>query len=118
MFQYDMLSTAIHRCLKIRDLPLFHGGNRGSNPLGDANLLKWLITGDAERLTNSHKKRGWTKADWGVLAHTRAGLELQTAGWLRASANRSQAESQFSGSREERLRGIDEDRFRYLRQCR
>jgi len=86
--------------------------------LGDANLLKWLITGDAERLTNSHKKRGWTKADWGVLAHTRAGLELQTAGWLRASANRSQAESQFSGSREERLRGIDEDRFRYLRQCR
>ena len=38
----------------------FHGGNRGSNPLGDANQTSSLETHRGERLTNLSQRRGWT----------------------------------------------------------
>jgi hypothetical protein len=44
------VSAAIRRTAKIAFLPLFHGGNTGSNPVGDANCRAWeLLLGVATR---------------------------------------------------------------------
>jgi hypothetical protein len=37
------VSTAVHGKPKASLLPLFHGGNRGSNPLGDAIKINQLV---------------------------------------------------------------------------
>jgi hypothetical protein len=37
------MSMVVHSWVEIGSLPPFHGGNRGSNPLGDARLIKHLF---------------------------------------------------------------------------
>ena len=41
--QYNNVSIALHRPPKTAHLPLSHGGNTGSNPVGDANKINKLM---------------------------------------------------------------------------
>jgi hypothetical protein len=58
----------------------FHGGNRGSNPLGDAKYFNWLIHYRSDRPSGIRQiygigapGRGWTDADDGAKAEQRRG---------------------------------------------
>jgi hypothetical protein len=42
LFQFVAVFAAGHCCT---DLRFSHGGNTGSNPVGDANKIKYLLTG-------------------------------------------------------------------------
>jgi len=55
----------VHHKLKNGVLSLSHGGNTGSNPVGDANNFKLLGRHSAKRLTNFSQRRGWTWTDKG-----------------------------------------------------
>ena len=59
-----MRSAAWLACHGPRTSPS-HGGNRGSNPLGDANDFNLLGLRSSKRLTNFSQRRGWTRTDKG-----------------------------------------------------
>jgi NUBPL iron-transfer P-loop NTPase len=60
--------------------PPFHGGNRGSNPLGDANFINQLVTYRPVRPTNFLQTRRWTVPDRARTSRIRNPYSLADSG--------------------------------------